>query len=116
MSPLMKNVIIGGLITGFVAFGAAQLVPVKGIGSNPPERFKIDAPPEVQAILRRACFDCHSNETIWPFYSWIAPVSWIMSRDIIGGRQHLNFSKWDEVGRRGTPDGHGEHVGAGRVR
>ena len=42
--------------------------------------------------------------------------SWLMARDVTKGRQHLNFSKWDEVGRRGTPDGHRKHLGAGRVR
>jgi len=97
MSPRMKKIVIGGLVAGIVAFGAAQLVPVKGIGSNPPERFKIDAPPEVDAILRRACFDCHSNETRWPLYSRIAPGSWLMARDVTKGRQHLNLSKWDEA-------------------
>jgi hypothetical protein len=97
MSPRMKKIVIGGLVAGIVAFGAAQLVAVKGIGSNPPERFKIDAPPEVDAILRRACFDCHSNETRWPLYSRIAPGSWLMARDVTKRRQHLNLSKWDEA-------------------
>jgi hypothetical protein len=97
MSPRKKKIVIGCLVTGLVAFGAAQLVPVKGIASNPPERFKIDAPPEVDAILRRACFDCHSNETRWPLYSRIAPGSWLMARDVTAGRQHLNLSKWGEA-------------------
>jgi hypothetical protein len=97
MSPRKKKIIIGGLVIGGVLFAGAQLVPVQGIGSNPPERFKIDAPPEVEAVLRRACFDCHSNETRWPLYSRIAPGSWLMARDVKNGRQHLNFSKWGDV-------------------
>ena len=97
MSPRKKKIILAGLVTGVVVFGAAQLVPVKGIVSNPPERFKLDVPPEVEAILRRSCFDCHSNETRWPLYSRIAPGSWLMARDVTTGRQHLNFSKWAEV-------------------
>jgi hypothetical protein len=97
MSPRKKKLLFGGLVTGAVAFGAAQLVPVEGIGSNPPERYQLEAPPEVQAVLRRACFDCHSNETQWPLYSRIAPGSWLMARDVKTGRQHLNMSKWGEV-------------------
>lgn len=97
MASRKKKVLVGGLVTGIVAFGAMQLVPVKGIGSNPPERYKLNAPPEVEATLRRACFDCHSNETEWPIYSRIAPGSWLMARDVKNGREHLNFSKWGEV-------------------
>ena len=97
MSPRKKKIFLVVLGAGLVLFGAAQLVPVKGIGVNPPERFKIDAPPEVEAVMRRACFDCHSNETRWPLYSRIAPGSWLMARDVTKGRQHLNFSKWGDV-------------------
>jgi hypothetical protein len=45
--------------------------------------------------MHRACFDCHSNETVWPWYSNIAPVSWLVQRDVNGGRRHLNFSEWE---------------------
>jgi heme-binding protein len=81
----------------FVGVVGIQLVPVRDIGSNPPARFQLDAPPEVAAILRRACFDCHTNETRWPLYSRIAPGSWLMSRDVHNGRNHLNFSEWGTV-------------------
>jgi hypothetical protein len=74
-----------------------QFVPVKDIGSNPPARFAIDAPPAAAAILRRSCFDCHSNETKWPLYSRIAPGSWLMAQDVHNGRNHLNFSEWGSV-------------------
>ena len=53
------------------------------------------APPEVAAVLRRACYDCHSNETVWPWYSHVAPVSWLLARDVREGRGELNFSTWD---------------------
>ena len=87
-------------ILRFVGLGAAvagvgiQFVPVKEIGTNPSERFTLDAPPAVAAILRRACFDCHTNETRWPLYSRLAPGSWLMARDVHKGRTHLNFSEW----------------------
>ena len=96
MSPRIKKlvrlVLIGGLVIGV----GIQLVPVKGVGVNPPDRFPLGAPPEVEAIMRRACLDCHSNETRWPLYSRTAPGSWLMIRDVTKGRKHLNFSEWGD--------------------
>lgn len=71
---------------------AIQFVPVKR--SNPPIRFEVEAPPEVVTILRRACYDCHSNQTRWPWYSRVAPVSWLVAWDVRRGREDLNFSEW----------------------
>jgi len=50
--------------------------------------------PEVGAIIQRACKDCHSNETTWPWYSHVAPVSWAIANDVKQGREKLNFSVW----------------------
>ena len=97
MSPKLKKVLRLSVLAGIVVFVGLQLVPVKGIGSNPPERYKLPAPPEVEAIMRRACFDCHSNETGWPLYSRLAPGSWLMSRDVIKGRKRMNFSEWADT-------------------
>jgi cytochrome c551/c552 len=76
-----------------VALLLAQLVPVDR--TNPPVETEPPAPPEVRAVLRRACYDCHSNETVWPWYSRIAPVSWLIARDVHEGRRHANFSTWN---------------------
>jgi len=51
-------------------------------------------PPGVAALLRTSCFDCHSNESRRPWYSHIAPASWLVARDVAQGRKHLNFSEW----------------------
>lgn len=64
-------------------------------------------PAEVRAILDRSCKDCHSNETRWPWYSNVAPVSWLVADDVHDGRRQLNFSEWasytpDEVSARLT--------------
>ena len=72
---------------------AAQLVPVDR--ANPPAGKEIVAPPDVMAVLERACYDCHSSETVWPAYSRIAPVSWLVARDVHEGREALNYSTWD---------------------
>ena len=52
--------------------------------------------PEVSALLKRACADCHSNETEWPWYSNVAPASWLVIDHVNHGRSHLNFSTWGE--------------------
>ena len=51
-------------------------------------------PPDVESIFARSCNDCHSNRTIWPWYSAVAPVSWLVAYDVRHGRSALNFSEW----------------------
>jgi hypothetical protein len=51
-------------------------------------------PPGVRAILDRSCRDCHSNDTRWPWYSHVAPVSWLLLQDVHEGRDRLNYSAW----------------------
>lgn len=62
--------------------------------TNPPVESDLDAPPEVESVLRRACYDCHSNETRWPWYAYVAPVSWSIVHDVDEAREELNFSAW----------------------
>lgn len=52
--------------------------------------------PSVERIFRRSCFDCHSHETRWPWYSSFAPISWLVVYDIKEAREHMNFSNWTE--------------------
>lgn len=63
--------------------------------TNPPVASDVAAGPEVQPLLRRACYDCHSRETVWPWYSHVAPVSWLLAHDVGEGRAELDFSTWD---------------------
>ena len=79
---------------------------------------EIKVSPEVNAVLRRSCYDCHSNETVWPWYSQIAPVSWLVARDVNDGRKHLNFSVWesyDEKRKAKKLTEIGEEVGEGEM-
>lgn len=73
----------------------AQLIPVER--TNPPVRSDLQAPAEVSALLRRACYDCHSHETHWPWYAYVAPVSWILAHHVEEGREELNFSEWPVI-------------------
>jgi hypothetical protein len=81
-----------------VVFAALQLFnPAR---TNPPVKvdFIVAAQPPaaVAAALRAACYDCHSHETLWPWYSRLAPVSWLVVSDVNEGREHLNFSDWPQ--------------------
>ncbi len=70
-----------------------QLIPVHR--SNPPVETEIAAPGNVMTILRKACYNCHSNQTEWPWYSRIAPVSWLVARDVTKAREEMNFTTWN---------------------
>lgn len=73
-----------------------QFVPYGRNPANPPSRVE---PPwdsaETRSLAKRACFDCHSNETEWPWYSRVAPISWLVQNDVSEGRRKLNFSEWE---------------------
>jgi hypothetical protein len=90
MKRWFKRILVGLLFVGVVL----QFVPVDR--TNPPEHGQPPASPEVEAILRRACYDCHSNETNWPWYSKIAPASLLLARDVKEGRREVNFSTWEK--------------------
>ncbi len=82
-------------LVALVVLLAIQLVPVNR--DNPQDRRGPGATPEVEAILRRGCYDCHSNETRWPWYSRVAPVSWMVAYDVHEAREHLNFSDFQDL-------------------
>ena len=71
---------------------AAQFIPVDR--TNPPVAGDLEVSGEVAAVLRRACYDCHSHETHWPWYGYLAPPSWLLARNVHRGRAALNFSTW----------------------
>ncbi len=69
-----------------------QFVPVER--TNPLVVYDIDAPANIKTVLKKACYDCHSNETEWAWYTEIAPLSFLTVKDVNEGRGHLNFSEW----------------------
>ena len=83
---------LGGLVLG----AGIQLVPYGWRHPNPP--VTQDAPwpdADSERIARASCYDCHSNETDWPGYAYVAPMSWLVRSDVESGRDELNFSEWD---------------------
>lgn len=67
--------------------------------SEPADSFEVAAnpPPQARGIVERACQDCHSNRTVWPWYSRVAPASWVVASDVSEAREHLNFSEWGKM-------------------
>ncbi len=84
--------IVGLLLA--VGLVAVQLMPIER--TNPLGAGDPKAPRNVQWILRRACYDCHSGETRWPIWAYVAPISWRVVRDVDRARDILNFSDWAE--------------------
>lgn len=82
-------------IVALVIVVAIQFWPVDR--TNPPVSSDIQAPAQVKELFKSACYDCHSNETKWPWYGYIAPVSWLLAEDIEHARSHFNFSEWETI-------------------
>jgi hypothetical protein len=90
--------ILGGIVV--VAFMAIQLLPFGRPQPNPPvQREPRWDSPRTREIAVRACFDCHSNQSQYPWYSHVAPVSWLVTHDIEEARSKVNFSEWDQIQR-----------------
>jgi cytochrome c551/c552 len=95
----ISRIVIGAALAAFVIAQFYQPERTNPV-SDPASSFEAVArqPSEVISILKRACDDCHSNETVWPLYSKVAPASWLVVKDVQEGRTHLNFSEWGRFG------------------
>ena len=85
---------LGGMFLA-LQFAPSPVRPLVRSTTGPRIHLQIAGPPEVGAILDRACKDCHSNETHVPWYGHVAPMSWMVSQHVNQGREMLNFSDWD---------------------
>lgn len=113
MKVVKRLGIIVGLVfvAGVAFFGLIQLVPYGHDHTNPPVVQEPQWDAQTRAIAQKACFDCHSNEVVWPWYSNLAPFSWLIQRDVEEGRSELNFSDWG----RAEPDEIGEVLAEGEM-
>jgi len=83
------------LLLTLLIFIGIQFIPMNVPAEVPTQaKEELTAPKNVQAILKRACFDCHSNHTTYPWYSSVAPISWFTKMHVKKGREHMNFSTW----------------------
>lgn len=91
----MKRILLWIVVAGVALLVLIQFIPVSR--TNPPVTREIawDSA-ETRSLAERACFDCHSNETKWPGYAYIAPASLLLQDHVTEGRDAMNFSEWDE--------------------
>lgn len=98
--PAAKTILNTVLAVLFI-LAVIQLIPYGKPGNPPIITEPIWNTQATRALAKRACFDCHSNETVWPWYSKVAPVSWLVLMDVNNGRRVLNFSEWGNGKRDG---------------
>lgn len=95
MKSLIKTVLLFGIVAIVIAVIVIQFVPYGGSRLNPPVFAEPEwDSPRTRELFFRACGDCHSNETVWPWYTNIAPVSWLVIKDVQEGRASFNVSEW----------------------
>ena len=83
-------------LAGLIVVGSVLSAPWKSGEAARPFLAGAKVEPEVLSILERSCRDCHSDTTHYPWYSYVAPVSFLIRSDVSGGRRHLDFSRWHE--------------------
>ena len=93
MTKISKALLAVVLALGAIAVLAPRPAPVSSKASR--LRLPFSTPPRVLQILDRSCADCHSDQTRWPWYSSVPPVSWIVAKHVRDGRRFLNFSRFD---------------------
>ena len=92
-----RRVLKWGLVGLLAAFLFIQVLPFGRSHTNPAEHSEPPwDSPRTAELAMDACYDCHSNRTEWPWYSYIAPASWLVEYDVYEGRDDLNFSEWPE--------------------
>jgi hypothetical protein len=106
----LAGILVGGLgLVGLLGFIGIQFVPIDR--SNPPTAREPQwDSPQTEALVERACYDCHSNQTQWPWYSSVAPVSWLVAHDVHEGRAALNFTDWEPAKGEGDEDSEIEEI------
>jgi hypothetical protein len=88
----MRKPIVRLLVVLGIVIVGLQFVPVQR--TNPPVAADLQADPAVKAALRGSCYNCHSNETHWPWYARVAPVAWLVAHDVAEARSRIDFSDW----------------------
>ena len=94
---LKKIVVALAVLLVLIQFVPQKVFPTANPPVDPANTIEARAhalTPPVEAILKRSCYDCHSSQTVWPWYGKVAPVGWLLSHDVKEGRREVNFSDW----------------------
>ena len=99
---LIRRLFVSGFALVLLAGVAIQFVPYGRNHTNP----RVSGEPawnsaQTRLVFQRSCADCHSNQTVWPWYSNVAPMSWLVARDVQKGRNKFNISEWDRSNKHG---------------
>lgn len=92
---MVKRVLLWGTVAVVALLLLIQLVPYGRAHDNPPVTKAAALPAAAQRVMATSCGDCHSNLTKWPWYTNVAPASWLVQKDVDEGRENLNFSEWN---------------------
>jgi hypothetical protein len=99
MAKLIGYAVVAWLV---VVVGIQFIRPARTNPATDPQRTlkaAMAVPPAVSSVLERSCRDCHSNDTVWPWYSNVAPMSWMVIDHVNDGRRHFNYSDWSALER-----------------
>jgi hypothetical protein len=94
----MRKILRYAAIAIVAVAAAAQFVQPDRTNPRSDPALEVKASPEAAAVIERMCRDCHTNRTVWPWYSRVAPASWLVASDVKEGRARLNFSEWGRYG------------------
>ncbi|WP_321314288.1 heme-binding domain-containing protein [Halarcobacter sp.] len=83
------------IIILLIIFIAMQFITIDKTNEATPKELEMKMPENIYNLVKTACYDCHSNEVKWPWYSNIAPFSWAINTHVKDGRKALNFSEWE---------------------
>jgi hypothetical protein len=96
---MLNKILIGLVAAAVIALGGSLIHPfgtTETLGNHDTVLRDAQIDPETLALFERACQNCHSERTEWPWYSHVAPMSWLIARDVQQARQHMNLSRWQE--------------------
>jgi len=98
MKKIIKIVLVL-IIVGFIVIQFVNRPDKSTTGEVTPAHLTkiMTVPSNVENILKRSCYDCHSDHTVWPWYTSVAPVSWLVADDVVKGRKKMNFSQWSKI-------------------
>lgn len=100
MTKVIKFVLLGLILIFVLIQFVPNEIPVNSTDLANDLIQTEDVPQQVQLILKKACYDCHSNQTEFPWYTKVAPSSWLVAKDVREGREEMNLSKWSELSKR----------------